>query len=179
MYSLVVLTSGSFGFELALVDRVAPVVREERHDRHSAGGLATIDELAVLVVAELDVLRGAERLEGMRALAGLVVGIAAAGEECDPEDRDDDAKDLEPTVHAETVPSDVLRQFVLADVSVAEGTGSRRRATWPSNETPRPGPNGSQTRRIAPVGGRMTRADRDDRPQRARTWPMIARGRSG
>ena len=46
-----------------------------------ACGLAAVDELALIVVGECDVLRGAERLERSGALLGLVERVPACGEE--------------------------------------------------------------------------------------------------
>ena len=48
--------------EIARDDRIAPVILEERKDALGFLGLATVDELPLLVVAELDLLGGAERL---------------------------------------------------------------------------------------------------------------------
>jgi hypothetical protein len=53
--------------ELGLVDREAPVVGEQGHDRRGSGDFAAIDERAFVVVAQLDGLRGTERLQGVRA----------------------------------------------------------------------------------------------------------------
>ena len=51
------------GVEIGLHDREVPVVFEQGPDRLRAFDLAAVDELALVVVAELDVLDLAERLE--------------------------------------------------------------------------------------------------------------------
>ena len=51
-----------------------------------AFGLAAVDELAGVVVAQLHVLRGAERLERLGALVGLVEGKSTTRDEREPDD---------------------------------------------------------------------------------------------
>ena len=85
--------------ELRGVDRVAPVVGEQRHDRLGAFDLAAVDQLSAVVVAEGHVLRRAERLEGLGALVGLVEGEPTARDEREPDDRQENSEDLQSTVH--------------------------------------------------------------------------------
>ncbi len=51
------------GVKVAGDHRVAPVVGQQRHDRLGRFGLAAVDELAVLVVGQGDVLRLTEGLQ--------------------------------------------------------------------------------------------------------------------
>jgi hypothetical protein len=75
--------------EVSVVDWEAPIVGEQRHDRCRLDGVAT--ELTLVVVSELDVLRGAERIQ--RPLARLHLGerVHATGDEDESEDCQDDS----------------------------------------------------------------------------------------
>ncbi len=60
------------GVEVGLVDREGPLVDEQGADRVGSLGGATVDQLAVLVVGELDVLGGVDGVERAETLVGLL-----------------------------------------------------------------------------------------------------------
>ena len=78
------------GVQVTLVDRPLPRVLEEGQDGHGLFGGAAVDEIAVLVVRERDVLRGAEPVQRVLPALHLHVGVAG-GEQC--HDADDDERD--------------------------------------------------------------------------------------
>ena len=84
------------GVELAIDDGPAPGVAQQGQDGLGAFGGAAIDELAVLVVAQLDVLRLAEALQGVSALLRSQVGVTGRAESDDADDEEDHTSDPKP-----------------------------------------------------------------------------------
>src|SRR3546814_17045547 len=68
------------------------IVGQQGHDGLRAFGLAAVDDLALLVVGELDALCCAEGIEGGVALLRLEERVSAGHDERESEDREDDAE---------------------------------------------------------------------------------------
>ena len=90
MNSVAVLTSGSLGSRSDSTIGNFQSSCEQRHDRLAAFDLAAVDELAVVVVVELDVLDLAEGLERVVATLHLAVGNACADEVTDSDKDQED-----------------------------------------------------------------------------------------
>ncbi len=106
--------------ELARHDRIAPVVPEQRQDLLCPGSLAALGQLTILVVGELDVLRGAEGLERGAALLDLVERVATGGDESQTDESEDDAEGSQSTDHW-TVPLVDLWNVLLSIHSIPNG----------------------------------------------------------
>ena len=104
--------------EVAGRDRVAPVVGQHGHDGLRLVGLSAVDELAVFVVGERDVLRRAERVQRAIALLDLDERIRAAGREDEPEDCEDDAESAKSGCHG-GVPFHVPLAFACLGTRIA------------------------------------------------------------
>jgi hypothetical protein len=160
-----VLTSGSFGLSSPL--STAKPSRLSRRDMIFSGacGLAAVDELTLVVVAELHVLRGAERLERIGASLRLEEREATGREEREPEDDEDDTESLKSLSMIN--PRFLLVSFV--DVPTVapddrcpyEAGGPFRGTAGPGSRGP-DGPagwttSGTSGRRTAGTGGRCRR----------------------
>ncbi len=73
-------------------DREVPVVLEQVEDRLALLGGPTVDQLTLVVVAELHVLDLAERLQRVVPALGLAVGDPGADEVSEPDDDQEDSE---------------------------------------------------------------------------------------
>ena len=85
--------------ELVGGDRVAPLVREHCHDGLRSLDLSAVDELAVFVVGEGDVLGCAERVQRAIAFLDLDERIRGTNREDEPQDCKDDAESAKSGCH--------------------------------------------------------------------------------
>ncbi len=85
--------------EVTLDDRVAPVVPQQAQDRLRTFGGAAIDELAVLVVAQCDVLFGAELLQRIEPIRRARVRDTACRDQHEAEHDQHDADSSKSLCH--------------------------------------------------------------------------------
>jgi hypothetical protein len=130
MYSLDGVDDRVVRVELIGGDREAPVVREHRHDGLRFRDLSAVDELAVFVVGEGDVLRCAERVQRAIALLDLDERIRGTNRERRAQDCKDDAESAKSGCHGD-VPFLFLWRLLAWEHTIAPPRPARRVTAGP------------------------------------------------
>ena len=126
--------------ELRAHHRVAPVVGQQRHDGRPLLRVAAVDELALVVVGELHVLRRAEGIEGPIPLLRLDECKCAGGDERDADQSKDESKPSQSTDHGSHLfraDGTDFQEHCRRTCGLTHGTdGLNRRPTGPRRDGP-------------------------------------------